>query len=1093
MRSPNFISYLVILLLCPLSILGQIPPNDFCENAIELPITTNGCSFTPYVLDEANSSAINVCYPSLKDVWFTLTVPDGASLSIEVFHPNFALEPSISIFVGDDCGALEFYSCLEGGNNYAGLLQLILSDPNLSGQTIYLRMFSFWNDTGTFEICVQSLDLLNTNTTCETARNIPYNGEVCDPNLSITDTLRNIAAFPLFNCFLMQRDLWYELVVPAFGIVHVDIVKPNEDNVVYQLEIYRGACNALELFTCLPEQYYPAGGFLTIHNTESEDETYIIRIGSDMFGAEMELEICAREIIPAPNDICQTAIDIEHGFYPNCGPNYSLDFNTAIDEEFTDLNVCFINVKDMWYHFDDGDSISSLVMTIENTLAGNNEIIFEVLNGNSCDGLFLANCQVLNLDSPVTEFLINLQNSNDPNWYFRISSNEINISNPVDICFSIPVPESNDECIDAILLPVNAGCLDFTNFGSTNSPESFCSSNEDVWFKFMYEAEQMLQIQINHASQNFTNSYNLNIYRGSCDGLELIECNVESFSFTDLFYQIQNPELIGEMIYLSITKNQIGSTVQEFNFEICVEELNNPAAAFDYCSIAKPIPVNNPGLCAFTDLLAVGFNDYSGIGSPCHEENIGGDNWLKFIVPDNGRFVIDISVEDPIGLQTRIKSLNFYKGTCTDLELVSCFDDIDELSKRMNFSALANEQIFIQVVSNENSFLEYEICIKEFGNGPIAPNDLCGSAIDLDIMQDDCLNPHIGDNTNAFSSDVVVDCPGFQGNDVWYRFTVPESGELIIEARAKDGSTLIDGAFALYVGTCENLQLLNCDDDSGQGNMPAYRIANPIFSDAEVFMQFWSFNALQEGEFEICLIEPSNAIGDACSSAIEVNPKGQEDCFNGNDIASTFSNGYSGVVPACNSSIASDIWFKFSYLEGQKLVFDFKQAEGSLLFDGQAAIYRQGCSSLQFLACADDNGPGNMPSFDLEEIIDPAWDGNQNFYIQFWDYNQGVGGELAYCLYDKNFVSIPAPVSGSLSVNPNPFSESVRISLPDNIQGQVEWYVLDALGAKIKSGRFQADQSSQDFELNMSDVMPASYILSLKTKDGQWVEKLLKL
>ena len=66
-------------------------------------------------------------------------------------------------------------------------------------------------------------------------------------------------------------------------------------------------------------------------------------------------------------------------------------------------------------------------------------------------------------------------------------------------------------------------------------------------------------------------------------------------------------------------------------------------------------------------------------------------------------------------------------------------------------------------------------------------------------------------------------CGNYSGADVWFEIKMPNNGyHVLIDLQA---GTLSDMAMAVYSGTdCNSLNLVNCDDNSGTGNMPTLTI-----------------------------------------------------------------------------------------------------------------------------------------------------------------------------------------------------------------------------------------------------------------------------
>lgn len=113
---------------------------------------------------------------------------------------------------------------------------------------------------------------------------------------------------------------------------------------------------------------------------------------------------------------------------------------------------------------------------------------------------------------------------------------------------------------------------------------------------------------------------------------------------------------------------------------------------------------------------------------------------------------------------------------------------------------------------------------------------------------------NVGATTTPAGSVPSPGCGNFTGGDVWYRFVAPPSGRVYIDSKA---GSLTDAAMALYSGTnCMGpFTLVECDDDDGEGLMPAIdRMCNPLTPGATYWIRVWGYNN-RRGTFDICVVE----------------------------------------------------------------------------------------------------------------------------------------------------------------------------------------------------------------------------------------------
>lgn len=131
------------------------PNNDEPCTASAITVGTS-CTFSTYTNTCATSSvgppAPGCASFNGGDVWFTVTVPSGGSLT---FDSNIGVitDGGMAIYSGT-CNSLSLISCNDDGSNN-GLMPMIAATGLTPGSTIWIRFWEFGNDNqGTFDLCV---------------------------------------------------------------------------------------------------------------------------------------------------------------------------------------------------------------------------------------------------------------------------------------------------------------------------------------------------------------------------------------------------------------------------------------------------------------------------------------------------------------------------------------------------------------------------------------------------------------------------------------------------------------------------------------------------------------------------------------------------------------------------------------------------------------------------------------------------------------------------------------------------------------------------------------------------------------------------
>ena len=147
--------------------------------------------------------------------------------------------------------------------------------------------------------------------------------------------------------------------------------------------------------------------------------------------------------------------------------------------------------------------------------------------------------------------------------------------------------------------------------------------------------------------------------------------------------------------------------------------------------------------------------------------------------------------------------------------------------------------------------------------GPMTPvNDDCSGAINVPIQYGTmCVSQTSGDNTAATASTGVPPpgCASYSGQDVWFRVTVPASGEAVIQTVAPTaGSPITDTGMAVYSGACTSLTLVQCDDDSSPNGFYSLVTLTGRTPGEVLYVRTWAYGGGTDGLIAVCATSPSN-------------------------------------------------------------------------------------------------------------------------------------------------------------------------------------------------------------------------------------------
>lgn len=526
-------------------------------------------------------------------------------------------------------------------------------------------------------------------------------------------------------------------------------------------------------------------------------------------------------------------------------------------------------------------------------------------------------------------------------------------------------PPENDECVDAIDVPVNADmeCVDFvsgTILGASGSDiDNPCggTADDDVWFSFVAQSATHY-IDLINVSGSTTDLYH-SVHANSCDSLINLTCSDPNNS-------VVNDLTIGETYYLRVytwtaTPNQ--TTI----FDVCIKT-PPPPPANDDCINAFEVPVNDDMMCVQVVPATIEWSTPSAEPNPC----IGtadDDVWFWFTATSSAH---SIEMTNVTGGTTNLVHA-VYAGSCDSLINLSCSDPNLSFVTGLDSGATYLVRVF-SWTSITGQTTSFDMCV---GTLPPPPsNDECDAPISVAInseLECDTITP--GTITMATESEEPNPCLGTANDDVWFSF-VAEHPEHHVDLLNVSGSTT-DLYHAVYSGSCGSLVNLSCSDPN-----------NSIVSGLTVGETYllrvytWSANTGALVNFDVCIkTPPPPPANDVCAEAIELFPD-------------------SGMVMATNISatpdffnmecaffgdpVQRDVWFSFvAPLSGG---IEIETLAGGTLTDTQMQVL-DACQG-EVLACDEDGGNllFSLITFQCGELT-----AGSTYYIQVDGYNGTEG------------------------------------------------------------------------------------------------------
>ena len=280
-------------------------------------------------------------------------------------------------------------------------------------------------------------------------------------------------------------------------------------------------------------------------------------------------------------------------------------------------------------------------------------------------------------------------------------------------------------------------------------------------------------------------------------------------------------------------------------------------------------------------------------------------------------------------------------------------------------------------------------------------NDEPCDALELATVNDlSCTpsNPQSWVGASASPNFANPGCGSYTTGDVWYKFSLADTMDVVISTLAGIGPDAItDGAMALYgTDSCTgNFFLLACNSNNSPDPMP--QILWPALLPSTYYIRFWDALDKTSGNIGGICVATQKAIivptlNDEPCDALELTVVEDTLCNPQNPLVWTNATATSGLPnPICGSYSTGDIWFKFNLSAASDIFITTTAGVGpGGITDGAMVLYKADSCSGAFvqLACDDDSGTGSMPQ--IKEFALPTG----TYFIRFWEYGDKVSGNI---------------------------------------------------------------------------------------------------
>ncbi|WP_417366726.1 choice-of-anchor L domain-containing protein [Flavobacterium beibuense] len=819
------------------------PANDDCADAFAVTVNPdlNCTSFTSGTVAWATPSIdANSCGGTDDDdVWFSF-VATSETHTVNLNNITGSTTDLYHAVYSGSCGSLTNLVCSDPNNSLVGGLTI--------GETYYVRVYTWTStpaQTSAFDLCIGTPPPPPANDECANAEVVLTNPDLDCGNFASGTIAWATGSLEANTCFgTDDDDVWYQF--EATSETHqISLTNLAGSTTFMYHTVYEGDdCGSMTQLYCSTNNTSVAGG-LTI------GQTYYVRIytSTSLSGQTTTFDFCVGTPPPPPaNDDCADAQQAFTNPDLECGNTVSGTIAWAT--ESGEPNSCFgTDDDDVWYQFVATNDVHTIDLT---NVVGSTTFLYHVLyEGTSCGTMTQLYCATTNnsLASGLT-----VGNT----YYIRVysSTSIAPQTTTFDLCIGTPPPPpANDECAEAIPVPVNPtqvceqvvpGSLSWTT-PSAESNTCFGTDDDDAWFEFVATNDTHL-IKILDIEGSTTFLYHA-VYEGDeCGSLNQIFCGTSnSTTVTGL-----TPGTTYKIRIYTWTS----TSGQLVDFNLCVGT-PPPPPANDECADATVVPVNPTQECVEVVPGIVFSATASAEGNTCGG-NDDDDVWFEFVATNDTHV---ITLQNITNGTTDLYHVLYEGDECGTLTQLYCSDPNQSFANGLTIGNTYKIRVYSWSSTAQTS--EFEVCVAT--PPPPPANDECAEAIVVPVNSgSECVEFESGTIYSATASAEGNTCGGTADDDVWFEFTATSTVHFITLSNVQGSTTFL--YHVLYEGDeCGTLTQVYC---STANQSLAENLSPGTTYKVRVYSSTSTPN--QTSTFDICVGTPAGSIAvDETSFTVE--------------------------------------------------------------------------------------------------------------------------------------------------------------------------------------------------------------------------------
>lgn len=811
--------------------------NDECTDAIALTVNTDAsCSSrTAGILAGATDSEISTNTGTADDdVWYSF-IATATSHRIRLLDTEGDQTDLVHEVMDGTCGSLAVLTSNDDDSSLATGLTV--------GTTYYIRVFTYSgapSESTTFNICVGVPPAAPANDDCMAAVLVAVNtNDSCTLKTSGTLVSATDSGEVISSVGTADDDVWYRFVATATSHrIKLLNIQGDETDLVH--EVMEGNCGGQLASLQASDDNSSLVTGLTVGTT------YYLRVYTygDSAAESTTFDICIGVPPAAPaNDECAGAVSLTVNADLLCATKTA---GTLISATNSGIEADTGNADDdVWYSFVATSTTHKI--SLLNVEGDQTDLVHEVMEG-TCAGLTILNSSDSDL-STASGLTIG------STYYVRVFSygSTAPESTTFDICIgSFPPAPANDECTGAVTLTVNGdlSCTTTTAGTLVSATDSGIETetgeaDDDVWYSFVATATSHV-ISLLDIEGDDTDLVH-EVLDGTCGTLTVLTSN-------DADSSLVSGLTVGTTYYVRVFSYFDSITTTTFN--ICIGSLPQ-APANDDCTDAIALTVNTDASCSIkTAGTIAGATDSGESNSALGSAD--DDVWYTFVATATSHKISLLNVEgDPTYLVHEVM-----QGLCGgQLESLNA----SELASSIVSGLTVGNTYYVRVFSYDDGIIgstTFDVCVSILPTPPT--NDDCANAITLTAATTyagGAVNSTVVGATDSADDSSIPDpdCANYNGGDIWYKVVIPADGKLTIQTGNPTNSsdTSFDSGLAVYSGTCDALELVDCDDDSGaSGNYSRINLTGRTPGET-VYIRVWEYSNDEEELFSIAAWSPT--------------------------------------------------------------------------------------------------------------------------------------------------------------------------------------------------------------------------------------------